>query len=92
MNTEKGSLTTLQRHKFGTELKAIRKRAELTQQDLATKLGISRETVSALENNKESAINSLPVDTLIEWYALCSKEVSQTAKHSFIYSLMKLFN
>lgn len=92
MDIKKNGLPTLQRHKFGYELKAIRKRAKLTQQELATQLSISRETVSALENNKESAIKALPVETLIEWYALCSKQITQTEKHSFVYSLMRFFN
>lgn len=92
MNVKQSGLPTLQRHKFGHELKIIRKRAKFTQQELATQLSISRETVSALETNKESAIKALPVETLIEWYALCSKEASQTEKHSFVYSFMKFFN
>lgn len=38
----------------GLRLKALRKKAGLTQKDVATKLGITRSTVSAYERNNKS--------------------------------------
>jgi len=56
---------------FPPVLKALRKEAGYTQQDLALRLGVSRETVVAIEGAKRSSIDSLQLALLYKWWSVC---------------------
>lgn len=68
----------------GQALKDLRKEAGLLQRELAAKVGISRETVVAIENEHVGTINSLEVHVLKNWYRVCEKRISQNSRESFV--------
>ena len=51
----------------GLLLRELRKEAQLTQNDPATRIGISRETVSAIENDKRETIEALGAEVISKW-------------------------
>lgn len=53
-------------------LQKARKAAKLTQEELARAIGVSRETVNAIENVRPSTVNSLELLTLKKWKMACS--------------------
>jgi DNA-binding XRE family transcriptional regulator len=75
----------------GEELKKYRKASPYTQEGLAEKLNISRETVNAIENNKESAITSISVALLNKWRYECELYADSTAKERFLMHLRNVF-
>eukprot|EP01025_Chloroclados_australasicus_P025887 TRINITY_DN25759_c1_g1_i1.p2 TRINITY_DN25759_c1_g1~~TRINITY_DN25759_c1_g1_i1.p2 ORF type:complete len:117 (+),score=3.32 TRINITY_DN25759_c1_g1_i1:73-423(+) len=53
------------RKKFsGAQLRALRKEAGYTQEEIGIRVGISRETVSAIENERPETINSIGVEVI----------------------------
>lgn len=77
----------------GQKLKELRQAAipKITQQALADKLGVCRETVVAIENEKDGSINSLPISTIQQWYEICSPNVSTRQSDKFLTYVMKFF-
>ena len=75
----------------GKHLKNLRKEAGYTQQELATRLGISRETVVAIENEHKSSINSLKMDVVSDWWSFCKSKSSAETKASFKELLFSFF-
>jgi DNA-binding XRE family transcriptional regulator len=57
----------------GEELRRHRKFAGLTQAQLAPIIGISRETVSAVENEKPETIDNISWVTVMRWKNECKK-------------------
>ena len=55
-------------NKLSKVLRACRKDVGLTQAQLAIRIGVSRETVNALENSKVAAQRALTLTTLKAWY------------------------
>jgi DNA-binding XRE family transcriptional regulator len=80
----------------GDELKKFRIAANLTQQELALRLGISRETVVAIENNHEKAIKPLSLKLVRNWWFLCQGNLDQSTIKSFKATLkdqlLKIFS
>ena len=75
------------RKKFsGVQLKSLRKEAGYTQGELALRVGISRETVSAIENEKPETMNSIG-----EWWAVCRQKASEQTRESFFSTVMDYF-
>jgi DNA-binding XRE family transcriptional regulator len=72
-------------------LKAMRKEAGLTQKELGDSIGISRETVSAIENEKPETINSLEADVISAWHLTCQQRVSSDTGAEFLGHIMKYF-
>lgn len=72
-------------------LKAMRKEANLTQRELATRIGISRETVSAIENEKPETINSIEAEVVSAWHIACQQSVSSDTGAEFLGHIMKYF-
>lgn len=62
----------------GTHLRLIRKEAGYTQEELAEALDLSRETISAIERNKETAINSITIDVVNRWRQVCERHCEET--------------
>ncbi|TDF37478.1 helix-turn-helix domain-containing protein [Alteromonadaceae bacterium M269] len=72
-------------------LKAMRKEAGLTQKELASRIGISRETVSAIENEKPETINSIEAEVVSAWHITCQQRVSSDTGAEFLGHIMKYF-
>ena len=70
----------------GKKLKELRQAAipKITQQALANKLGVCRETIVAIENEKDNSINALPVSVIQQWYEICSPNVSTRQSDIFL--------
>lgn len=78
-------------HYMGKELKALRVEAKFTQQQLADKLCISRETISAIENEHSGTMGALSLEVIKNWWAICRQEIPQATQLSFISSILRLF-
>lgn len=75
----------------GVELKNLRKEAGYTQKELATKIGVSRETVVAIENEHPKTIDSLGLEVVNAWWIACRQSVSESSQLSFKVQVMKFF-
>lgn len=75
----------------GEQLKALRKEAGYTQEDLALRVGISRETVSAIENEKPETMNNIGVEVISKWWSICRQKASQQTRESFFSTVMDYF-
>jgi HTH-type transcriptional regulator / antitoxin HipB len=73
-------------------LKIMRKEAGLTQAELATRLGVSRETISAIENEKPETVASLSIELIEKWWRVCGKTSSQKIKSQFVQNIVNFFN
>lgn len=67
----------------GEELKLLRKKAEITQEELAELIGLSRETVNAIENNRPSAIKAITWNTISLWQETCIDRVDRYTRSKF---------
>jgi len=74
----------------GKQLRALRREAGLTQQQIAEKLCISRETVVAIENNKPSAIEGLKLKTIQMWCCACRPNIRYRTLDGFTHYLLNL--
>lgn len=75
----------------GAELRALRKDAQFTQEELARMIGISRETVNAIENERTGAINSIEAKVIKKWWASCRSKASTQTRESFLVFAMDYF-
>ncbi|MGS2719452.1 helix-turn-helix domain-containing protein [Paraglaciecola aestuariivivens] len=75
----------------GHLLRELRKEADLTQADLATRIGISRETVSAIENDKRETIEALGAEVISKWHMICAQSASAATRHKFFQHVMQYF-
>jgi DNA-binding XRE family transcriptional regulator len=73
-------------------LKMMRKESGLTQNDLALRLGVSRETVSAIENEKPETISVLSIDLIEKWWRICGQSSSSNIKYEFMQNIFQFFN
>jgi len=78
----------------GAELKKMRKaiRPKVTQEDMADILGISRETVSHIENNKAAAIRGLSLETILKWHSYCRSRLPRQNSNEFIEYVKRIFS
>ncbi|WP_025821370.1 helix-turn-helix transcriptional regulator [Shewanella marina] len=74
----------------GAELREIRKKADYTQQELATRLGISRETLIKIETDSPSAV--IKMEIVNRWWQICRPKLSHHQRGSFKLSLIKFFD
>jgi HTH-type transcriptional regulator/antitoxin HipB len=75
----------------GLLLRELRKEAELTQQDLARRIGISRETISAIENDKRETIEAIGAEVISKWHIICAQRASPATRNKFFEHVMKYF-
>lgn len=75
----------------GVLLRELRKEASLTQVDLAMRIGISRETVSAIENDKRESIEAIGAEVISKWHMICGQRASATTNNKFFEHVMKYF-
>lgn len=80
------------RSKFdGQELKKLRKCTPYTQEELAHKVGISRETVNAIENNRIETMSVINVEVILKWKSICETYLDASRKSAFKEYIMKYF-
>ena len=80
------------RKKFsGAQLRALRKEAGYTQEELGLRVGISRETVSAIENEKPETMSSIGVEVISKWWSVCRQKASEQTRESFFSTVMEYF-
>ncbi len=75
----------------GKELRGLRKEAGFTQAEIAKKIGISRETVVAIENEHPKTIDALSLEVVNAWWLTCRKSVSESSQLSFKAQVLKFF-
>lgn len=75
----------------GALLRAMRKETGLTQAQIGQRLGISRETVSAIENEKPETMNSIGAEVFSNWHIICKQSVSSDTRNEFIGQVMSYF-
>ena len=75
----------------GAQLRSLRKEAGYTQEELAQRVGISRETVSAIENDKPETMDNIGVGVVNEWWSICRKTASHQTRESFFSTVMDYF-
>lgn len=75
-----------------TTLKALRKEAGLTQGELAPRLGISRETLSAIETGKEETIKNLPDEIVSHWWSVCRATAHEDTRNNFFQQITAYFD
>ena len=71
----------------GAKLKALRMAAGLTQEELSHLLGVTRETIGHIENNRPSSINALTLNAVTKWAVVCNERADATQKNQFIQYL-----
>lgn len=76
----------------GKKLKEMRKESGFTQAELAIRLGISRETVIAIENEHPGTIDSLALGTLKKWWKVCNQRISQQSRNDFVEYVKNFLN
>lgn len=75
----------------GKELRGLRKEAGFTQAEIAKKIGISRETIVAIENEHPKTIDALSLEVVNAWWLICRKSVSESSQLSFKAQVLKFF-
>ena len=75
----------------GTQLKLLRKEAGYTQAELALRVGISRETVSAIENDKPETMDNIGVGVVNRWWSVCRQTASEKTRESFFTTVVDYF-
>jgi DNA-binding XRE family transcriptional regulator len=75
----------------GLLLRELRKEAELTQHELAVRIGISRETVSAIENDKRESIEAIGAEVISKWNMICAQRASAATQSKFFQHIIKYF-
>jgi DNA-binding XRE family transcriptional regulator len=74
----------------GQVLKEQREEARLTQAQLAGFIGISRETVIAIEKGHPGTIKKLSFEVVQSWSKACGRRVTREKKASFYEYLTNL--
>jgi len=75
----------------GKHLKMLRTEAGFSQKALAEGIGISRETVVAIENEYEGTIGALYIIVVRDWWLICRKKVSTQTQVLFKEQLLRFF-
>lgn len=75
----------------GALLRTLRMEAGFTQEELASKVGLSRETVSAIENEKPGTIDTIEAEVISMWYIVCRQKASAQTENQFFGHVMKYF-
>jgi HTH-type transcriptional regulator/antitoxin HipB len=74
-----------------TLLRNMRKEAGFTQKELAARIGISRETVSAIETGKPETLNSIEAEVISTWHIICRQGVTPDTGIEFLSHIIKYF-
>jgi len=79
-------------HFSGKQLKQLRTEAGFTQKQLSELIGVSRETVVAIENEYPGSINKLGLELVNTWWSVCRKGASADTRKSFKQHVVSFFN
>ena len=75
----------------GTRLKNLRKLSTVTQDEMAQQLGISRQTVMAIESNTLSALEELSFEKVNQWGRVCRNRIARLKLQEWVGVLKKIF-
>jgi DNA-binding XRE family transcriptional regulator len=80
-------------HISGTKLRQLRRSAtpKLSQQELADRLGLRRETVNKIENDHQATIRAIKVEVLLNWYEICGARAPRSARQDFVHYIRSLW-
>lgn len=73
-------------------LKAMRKKAQLSQKDLGKAINMSRESVTHIETGKEATVNNLRLSTIRAWHLACKDKLPEHIELKFKLSLLEYFD
>jgi len=72
-------------------LRKLRRNAGLTQCDLASRLGICREKVIAIERSHLATMHDLENELISRWWQICKPKAEENTKHQFIELIKQIF-
>ena len=72
-------------------LRSMREESGYTQAELANRLSVSRETVSAIENCHLGTIDTLEHRILEQWWSICRSKAHNATKDNFVSFLKRTF-
>lgn len=72
-------------------LRNLRKEAGFTQEELAQRLSLSRETVCAIENNKAETMRTLQIEVVNKWWSVCRSKAKAETRANFINQIVGYF-
>ncbi|AEE23322.1 helix-turn-helix transcriptional regulator [Paraglaciecola chathamensis] len=72
-------------------LRNLRKEAGYTQGELALRVGLSRETVSAIENNKPESLRTLQIEVVKKWWSVCRTKAKEETRNNFVNQIVGYF-
>lgn len=75
----------------GALLRTLRKEAGYSQETLAMRIGISRETVSAIENEKPGTIDTIGAEVISRWHMACHSRATTDTRSKFLDHVLKYF-
>jgi HTH-type transcriptional regulator/antitoxin HipB len=81
----------LQRSEIPVILRSLRKEAGYTQGEIAQRLGLSRETVSAIENNKPETMRTLQIEVVKKWWSVCRCKAKAETRALFVQQIVGYF-
>lgn len=81
----------LQSSEIPVILRNLRKEAGYTQGELAQRLGLSRETVSAIENHKPETMRTLQIEVVNKWWSVCRSKAKAETRASFVDQIVGYF-
>jgi DNA-binding XRE family transcriptional regulator len=73
------------------DLKQFRKDAGLSQKELGRLIGVSRETVVAIECQNEASLNSLKMDLVKHWLEACKPSAKNALLKRFKMGIVGFF-
>jgi DNA-binding XRE family transcriptional regulator len=80
------------RKKFdGKLLQAQRKKTPFSQKEMGVIMGVSRETVSVIENEKQGTIENISMEIVRKWHVACGSYVDSKEKLTFKYYISQHF-
>lgn len=77
---------------FSPILKKLRKDAGLTQEALAVRLGISRETLIAIERQNKASVSSLEIGLVYSWWRVCKIKATVDTSQEFAKVIRNLMD
>lgn len=73
-------------------LKQVRLDAEFTQKELGERIGVSRETVIAIENLHPGTVDALKMNVITKWWVSCKFAAPLETKNLFSAIVKKAFS
>lgn len=76
----------------GQILRKLRKEAKINQAELASSIGVCRETIINIEKDVPSAINSMSLDNVHKWFVLCQHKCTVETRTTFQSYISHIFD